>query len=226
MRRLALRILIVSVVASALIGIWLLLQGEFGDTEVKVLFTTLCISGASILGMASAPAMERRLLGAVPWIGVVASVAGFGAYVAFLWAGDAEQTPFKLASSALVVGVAATYASLLALARPPVKQRWVQLGGYIADVAVAALVLDMMWSGVEGSGPWRLLGALSILLAAFTILLPIVSRLEGHRAAEPVSHAPVLRHCPSCGSALAEVGTTSCTACGASFRVEFVTDLG
>lgn len=222
MRRLALRILIVSVVASALIGISLLLQGEFGDTETKVLVTTLCISGASILGMASAPALERRLLGAVPWVGVIASGIGFAAYVAFLWAEYGEEVPFKTASSVLVVGIAATYASLLALARPPANQRWVQVGAYVADVAVAALVLDMIWSGVHGSGPWRLLGALSILLAAFTILLPIVSRLVGQPGGATSLHAPTLRHCPSCGTALGEPGATSCTSCGASFRVEFL----
>ncbi|MGE0192427.1 MAG: hypothetical protein AB7T63_10345 [Planctomycetota bacterium] len=221
MRRLALRVLIASVVASALIGIWLLLEGEFEETQVKVFLTTLCISGASILGMACAPALERRLLGAVPWIGLIASIAGFAAYIAFLWAEYGEDGPFKTATSVLVVGIAATYASLLALARPPAHQRWVQAGAYIADIAVAALVIDMLWSGVDSSGPWRLLGALSILLAAFTILLPILGRLGRDASVADPGHAPALRHCPSCGTSLHEVGAGACAACGARFRVEF-----
>jgi NADH pyrophosphatase NudC (nudix superfamily) len=48
-KRIALRILIGSVAFSALLGIWALLSGDFGEIQAKVMGTSLFISGASIL---------------------------------------------------------------------------------------------------------------------------------------------------------------------------------
>ncbi len=59
LRRWFLIILIVSLGISALTAIFILIFGEFGDTEGKIIFTTLTISLYSLTGMGSAASLER-----------------------------------------------------------------------------------------------------------------------------------------------------------------------
>ncbi len=54
----ALKVLIVSVGTSALLGVIALLTGEFGESQVKVLFTAMTVAGASIIGLACGAALE------------------------------------------------------------------------------------------------------------------------------------------------------------------------
>ncbi len=57
-----LRTLIGALILSALIGIYAFLFGDFGETEVKILLTTLTISYFSVTSLACAAAFEKKNL--------------------------------------------------------------------------------------------------------------------------------------------------------------------
>jgi hypothetical protein len=60
LKRLFLQSLIVSIGLCALLGILAIVMGSFGKFEVKVLLTTLTISGASLCGLCCGAAIEIR----------------------------------------------------------------------------------------------------------------------------------------------------------------------
>jgi hypothetical protein len=69
-RRLFLYILIASVVLSALIGIAVLLFGDFGEVEIRVLFTTLTITVTSVCGLACGAFLESGRGRVLPAAGI------------------------------------------------------------------------------------------------------------------------------------------------------------
>ena len=221
LQRLALRVLIASVVVSAAMGVFALLVGEFGDTQSKLLLTSLCVSGAAIEAMACGFALERGRLGSFPLLGIATGIAGFGLLIGGLWA-DAGSDPFwRSTGTVLVLAAAATHACVVSPFGLVGRFRWVFGAAYALNALVTALVVIAIWSEPEGSGYWRFLGAVAILLAAATIAIPVLRRLgEGAPRAAEIDPAPA-EYCPRCGEPLVQPGDRSCPQCGSRFRVMF-----
>ena len=71
-RKLFLYTLIASVALCALIGIAVMLFGEFGEFETKVLLTTFTVAVTSILGLACGAYYESRHARMLPFTGIAA----------------------------------------------------------------------------------------------------------------------------------------------------------
>jgi hypothetical protein len=228
--RVFLNLFILSVVINAVLGIWALLAGDFGDTQGKVLTTSFLVSAAMLSVLVNAPAMLRRRLWPVPVIGAATGAGGFALFIAVIWTEDAGpgDSWIKLTLSALVVAAAATLASALALIALADRYRLLQpvAQGLIAVLAVSILIA--IW--VEPDMDWyaRLIGVLSVLVAAVTLLIPVVSRFgsggpgAGPHTDQTGDHA--VRYCPSCGRevehrALGPSEVNICRNCGLSFQV-------
>jgi len=74
-KRIFLYTLIASVVLSAVIGIGVVLFGDFGQTEIRVLMTTLTITTTSILGLACGAYFETGRGRLLPLTGIIFSLA-------------------------------------------------------------------------------------------------------------------------------------------------------
>lgn len=220
MKQLALRILIVSVALSAVMGIYALLAGDFGDTEMRILFTTLCVGGASILAMACAPAWERRRMGVLPLAGVVMSVGCAAAFILGIWTEIDSDEFWKTSLSVGLLGIAAAHACLMALAKLAARHRWVQVSAYVIAFVLAWALIGMLWMDDPDEDLWRWIGVLAVLLAAATILVPVLQRMAGADETQAGGHR--VRHCPACGASLDHApGRAECSQCGTGFRVEF-----
>ena len=134
-KRLALLLLIGSVGFSALLGVWALLAGEFGDVEVKILLTSLCVSAASILSMSSAVAWEQRKLDWLPRAGIALALLACVGVIAGLWIEVDSDEYWKTMVSLGLAAVAVAHACLLSLARLAPAYRW----SFVAGVACATL---------------------------------------------------------------------------------------
>lgn len=201
MARIALRIFIASISLSALLGVAVLLGGEFGKIELKILGTTLCVSGASILSMASAVALERGRARVYPWIGVSCSTLGFAILLLCILAEEADDVVLKFVATVLIAGAAGAHGSLLALAEVPPGRRWVLVGTLICAAFAALAGTILVWIEGDSEELFRALGALAVLTTAGTLIVPVLTRL-GRREA-PVAAAPGDGpHCPHCGGAL------------------------
>lgn len=228
-KRLALRAFIGSIVVSALLGIGALLSGEFGELALKVLFSSLCVSAASLCAMGGAALLESRgaRLPSVPamWL----SAIGLGLVLVGIW-GEVDGEYFWKTSVTLVVfAVACAHVSLLLMARLAPRFAWLRPTTWGLIFALAAYGSALLWGEADGEGFFRLLGVLSILVAALTLATPVLHRMsrDDLDAASPESSAstasptdPVPMLCPSCAARCDQpLGDAECPRCRTRFRL-------
>ena len=220
MKRSLLVVLVGSVVLNAALGIYALVRGGFGDVERRVLLTSLAVSAAGVLGLACAPALERRRLGPLPRVGLGTTAAGFALFIVLIWLPDSPEALGKAAGTLLIAAVASAYGSLVGLARLARRFRLVTSAAVGFALLLAALAAVGIWT--EPGGGWypRAVGVVAVLLAACTVLVPILHRASRAELAAEAAGAGI-RFCPYCGSGLAaaEGRETTCAACGAAFTV-------
>ena len=177
LKKIFLRSLIVSVSISAALGILVILIGDFGRFETKVLITTLTLSGASLFGMCGGAAIEIRgkhwtPLAAFFTTAITAILLIFG-----IWVEVNHNTYWKLTGTFGVFAFAFSHLSLLHLARLTKTYAWALPAAYGIILSLAGLITGMIWENWPDDFVARLLGVLAILDAAISILIPVFHRL-------------------------------------------------
>jgi hypothetical protein len=218
MKKIALRTLIGSIALSALLGIVAILGGDFGELQVKVLFTALTVSGASILVMACGAAWERGVLRHIPKSGAIAAVASGVLVTIGLWGEVRSEEYWKLVGTVSIAAGALAHASLVALAELAIRFRWSRLAAYGLAAILSLTMIVLVWAeGSDSEGVFRFIAVVSILLASATIAIPVFHRMSRLDGAEQDS---VARFCPKCGAVLSQ--PTECSGCHARFRVDWL----
>jgi len=192
-RAILLRLFLGSIAVNAALGIWALLVGDFGQTEAKVLVTSILVSAAMLSVLANRVSFERRVLWPFPLIASAVAVASFAMMTATVWAEIESEAWIKLMVSGFLVAGGATLASLLALIVLP--GAFAPLGlaenGLIALTVLTGLV--GIWSEVDEDWFVRLLGVETVLVAALTLALPVIARFATDRSSLPPQERPVGR---------------------------------
>jgi len=206
-RRIAIWTVIVSLVFTALIGIYTIVSGDFGETQGKVLLTTLAVAGFSILALCHLAVFGRdvKIFG---WFGIGTSGVALTLAAVLIWwdFSDSMYQPGGLylnltktfAVSALVAVSLAHANLMLLLQNSPL--RWIRNALSVALVfitIVPTLVIPVIVT--EGTFPpmsfqdvyWRFFGVILILDALATIALPVTTLIVRSQrkkdAAETVS---------------------------------------
>jgi hypothetical protein len=180
------RVLVIAAVASlsatAAIAIVVLLFGDFGDTEVRILGTTLAISLYSLLTLPGAILLERRVAEPLAWATIVAAAAGFVLALVAIWAADDSDTAWKLVGTTTAIAAALTQISALTSRRREDDTPALR-GIYFAVCALAALLAALatvaIWKEIDSEGFYRALGALAVLDVFLVVLQPLLRRLRG-----------------------------------------------
>jgi hypothetical protein len=190
-RRIAIWTVIISLVVTALIGIYTIVGGEFGETQGKVMLTTLAVAGFSILALCHLAVFGRdvKVFG---WVGIGTSGVALGLAATLIWWdwSDYMSEPRDLylnltksfAVSALVA-VSLAHANLMLLLQNS-SLRWIRTALSVALVfitIVPALVIPVLLT--DGTFPpmsfqdvyWRFFGVILILDALATIALPVTT---------------------------------------------------
>ncbi len=180
-RRVFLYLLITSVSVSALIGIGVLLFGDFGNFEVRVMMTTLTITAASILGLASGAYLETGRGRIMPLAGIVLAI--FAALLTFLiiWnVADESEIFIKVTATATLLALSFSHLSQLSLARLDYRFAWSRAAAFIFVGILDAILLFIMWFEPESGSDLtaRIIGILSILIAAVTVVTPVFHKLS------------------------------------------------
>jgi hypothetical protein len=181
LRKFFLYTLIVSVAISALFGIGALLLGSFGDTEIKILLTTLTISCTSILGLACGAYFETGRGKVIPLGGIASAVISAALSLPIIWINQAASIGFvKTAFTGTIVAAACAHISLVSLARLDSRFTWSLWLVYVSDAALAGIFLYIIWFEPSGGSDtiWRIVGVLSIVSAAITIMTPVFHKLS------------------------------------------------
>lgn len=219
-RRVALWLLIASVVVTAAIAIWAVALGDFDETTGRILGTSVSLAGGSLVALAAATGWERIRPAAV--IGIAGSVIGFGLLIIAIWTSPDPDWYWKTTTSAIVAGVTGAWIALLGNARLAAEHRWIEFVATTSAVILAGLVLVAIWGEIDESGFGRVIGVAAVVVAAMSVVVPVMHRLDAVPAEDVDRPVDVYRFCPACG-APAETRSreaTRCEACGAGYRID------
>lgn len=180
--RMALAVLTVSLIMSAVIAIAVILIGEFGDIEAKILATTGCLTFFSILTLPSLFHLERGRYTHIAWLGIATSVLAFTLIELSIWEiGRGTENVFKFMMSLLSVGVAINYSFLITFATSTNTMILLWQSGTIFSIILSAsIILFAIWSDLEPL--WQPFAVFCILSTVGSILLPILARITRTRA--------------------------------------------
>lgn len=176
-KKLFLYLLIASVGASALIGVGVILFGNFGEFETKVLLTALTVTVTSILGLACGACLEAGKGRVIPMAGIVFAVISAVLWMFMIWS-EFRPDNHNFANSvmsATLLAASCSLVSLLSLATLDSRFMWSRILAHAAVWSLTALILWIIWSHIDPSDSWiaRTMGVLSIIIAAVTVVTPV-----------------------------------------------------
>ena len=177
-RRLVSTIVIVSFSLAALMGIIALLSGgEFGETEGRVLLTTVIV-GVESVAMLCYLAMAGHRLAVVGAAGALVSIVAFSLALWLTWGGDSVVEGdglWKAFGVALTLAASIAQASLL-LALAGRHHIGLGLVGTLVAITVAAamIVYAILRGGDLNDAYWRVFGVVAILDVLGTVVLTAV----------------------------------------------------
>ena len=191
-RRAAIWTIVVSLVIAAGIGIATIVSGEFGETQGKVLLTTLAVAAFAILALCHLAIITRdvRIVG---WIGIGTSVLAFVAAAVLIWwewdayyptgVNDVYMAVTKTFLVSTLAAVSLAHANLMLLLAAT-RVRWMRTAldvNLVLIGLVPLLVIPVILT--DGNFPpqsladvyWRFFGIVLILDALGTVALPVTN---------------------------------------------------
>jgi hypothetical protein len=182
LKKLFLYSLIISISLSALIGIGVILFGNFGDLEAKILAATFTISGTSILGLACGAYLETKRGKLLPSFGIGFSVlsAVFGLIV--IWNNFSIDNEFfsKIIVSSIIFAVACSHLSLISIPKLDEKFQWSKIVLTFCVWLLVGILLFIIWIQPQSESDLviRIIAVLAIIITALTIVTPIFYKLS------------------------------------------------
>ena len=216
-----------SIVCCGLTGIYVLILGSFGWLEERVLLSTIAVGLASILGMASVVAWERRRWHPIGPVAMLAVACAFALALTAIWLEPTwRMKPFwKGFWISCVQAVAFSHVALLAMARLRRSYEWVRYATIIAIVLLAgqfvATIFEMRMMPPQ---LWfRVMGINAILVVCGTLTTPILHRVSAIRKHEEIQ-TTVLElslTCPRCRQTQSlPVGRSVCVKSALKFSID------
>ncbi len=179
--------LITSITISALLGILVIISGEFGEFQSRVLLTTLTIVGTSILGLACGAFLESQKsqnlkLKIIPIVGILLSVISAFFILLLTWSiiGSLNSEALKIISVSGIFAFSLSQLSLLSLANLNKSFQWFLWLAYFVILGLASIIslIIIIEPAGENDFIFRLIGVLGVVDAALTVIIPIFHRLS------------------------------------------------
>ena len=177
--------IIVSFSIAAIVGIIALLSGDFGDTQGKIILTTLLMGASSITALCHL-AIADRAMRLVGFVGLAASAIALITGLVLIWR-DWNDSAFedwlKAFATAGVLAVSFAHANLLLLLAGR-RRLVIRIGLMITLVMIAAVAIMIILPVVsDGEIPgfendewyWRLFGVVGILDVLGTVVVPVLA---------------------------------------------------
>ncbi len=230
-KKLALWFLISSVSISALLGIFVIISGNFGDFEGRVMLTTVTVSFASICALAAGALWEGRSARTLPGIAVALAVLAALLIIIGIWAKISDEDYWKFCATVGVLAFASAQACLISLARLGPRFVWARTVTLLAIFFLAAQIIFVIHVDGRGEGIFKAIGTTAILVAALTIMMPIFHRLSRGDLIDSKAFASADRPlfptvlCPKCGTTQPSSFTQiMCTDCGCRFVITIINE--
>jgi len=176
LKKFFLYLLIASVAFSALLGIGVILFGNFGEFESKILMTASTVTITSILGLACGAFLETGRGKILPLSGIVLAVISAIVWIILIWNASNQSSVFaKILMTVTLFAAACSLLSLLSIATLDKKFRWSLSAAHLAVWSLTAFLFYLIWIAKDFTGEFipRTIGVLSIVIAALTIITPV-----------------------------------------------------
>ena len=169
--------LIVSVMFGAALGIIVVLRNQWGWFEIRVILTTVIIAAASILGLACDLSKVPVGKNVLPNLGLALTGVSAVMLLIGMWAEVEEVWFWKTAIASSIFAVATIHVCLLSIAKLVSRFRWVFFVASQAVFGFATLLAVIILAELESEGLWRFVAVASIVVAALTLVIPILHRI-------------------------------------------------
>lgn len=172
--------MIIALSISALIGILVFLFGDFGETEFRLLMTTLTIGGYSLTGLCCSVLYEKRRFTPLALSGMVISVIGFLFTVLVLWETIDPDDSWKTLMTLIILAASTAHSCLLLLIKYEKSLVNGALSATIIFISIVALMLIVLVQNelnYVSEFYFRLLGVFAILDVLGTIVTPILNKV-------------------------------------------------
>ena len=176
--------LIVSVILGAVLGIFLVLRGKWGWFETRVILTTIVIAVSSLCGLACDLSKTPRGLNLLPKCGLALTGVSAVLNLIGMWLEFDEEPFWKVAASISIFAVATVHVCLLSIAKLVRRFQWVFFIAWQAVFGLAALLVVIIIAEIDSEELMRIVAALSIIVAAISLVIPMlyrIGRMESNR---------------------------------------------
>ena len=167
-----------SLVGTALLAIAILLVGDFGATEGRILATTTLIAGFGLLAVPGGFLIDQERGLSLAAASLVAAAAGLATAVTAVWWDDPPDPVGKAMGAATVVALAFAQTAALSARRRDQDSGTVRRL-FVVSCALAFTAAGMfavgIWSGVEDPLYFRILGSLAVLDLLVVALQPLLA---------------------------------------------------
>ncbi len=214
--------------AAALGVVVIIFEQNFGRFGERALATSLLVGGFSLVCLACAIVLDRKVLRGLMWAGVATSLAALAMWLGMVWV-EPYIYAEEVAKSAGTLTIACIWIahvgmlSLLPLRRP--AWRVLRLVTIALAAALALLINGVMWTESFEDWAGKSLAVLSILVSCGTVVTPVLSLIEHLRMKQ---HPRALGKkifvsltCPRCGEGQKlAAGKARCGSCGLRINIE------
>lgn len=165
--------------AAAALAIGILLFGDFGSTEGRILATTALLAGYGLLTLPAAILRDQRRAAGLTVAIVVLAVAAASLTTVAVWTDEPSEALGKAIGALNAWLVAAVQPAALTLRRRERDARVVRLlfgGSSVLVVALALMFTVLLWAEIDSERYGRVFGALLVLNVLLVALQPILAR--------------------------------------------------
>lgn len=177
-RRVLLVAIAASLTATALLAIGILLFGDFGQTEGRILATTALLAGYGLLALPAGFLVDRARLPALAASVLVLAAGGFALAVASVWTSEPPAALDKTVVTVTAFAVASTQTAALAArrrARDPGSVRRLFALSVVLVLVVAGMAAAGAWAEIDRDAYFRILASVAVLDVLAVALQPILA---------------------------------------------------
>ncbi|MHB1242007.1 MAG: hypothetical protein ACYC1P_01170 [Gaiellaceae bacterium] len=181
-RRALLLVVAALMCAAAALAIGILLFGDFGDTEGRVLVTTFLLALHGAIAVPAAILRDQRRLPALALLVAALATLSAALNTVSVWWEDVGDAFGKTTGTVAIFLIVAVVTAVLA-ARPLHRLFFPSVAFAVAVATMAAVAL---WAEIDESWYLRVLGALVVLDVLLVALQPLLLRLGREEAVRPL----------------------------------------
>jgi hypothetical protein len=163
---------------TAFIAIISVLNGEFGELQMKILVTSFTISAASICSMSCAAFIEKQKQQGLGFSGILLSVVAAVLLIFLIWLEFENEWYFKTTFTVTVCAASFAHAFLLALPDLENKHTWIQKAATASIAVLGSQIIVALWVEIDHEAYIRALAVVAIIVVLETLLVPLLMKLK------------------------------------------------